>query len=217
MRIRVTFSKTEAMRFTGHLDLHRTWERVLRRAKLPLTYSQGFKPHARINLACALPLGFTSQGDLVDIQLDGDLPLQEVTLKLQKAVPPGIRIEAVVEIDASAPTLQSLLVAQYYTITFLEPQPQLQERISELLQAESLPRQRNHKTYDLRPLILSMQSLPNDELTNPRLQVTLSAREGATGRPEEVILALGSAPEACRVHREGLIFSLPDKVAVPEN
>jgi radical SAM-linked protein len=48
------------MRYTGHLDLYRTWERTLRRAGLPLAYSQGFKPHPRIVLACALPLGCTT-------------------------------------------------------------------------------------------------------------------------------------------------------------
>ena len=46
------FSKTDAMRYTGHLDLHRAWERTFRRAGLPLAYTQGFSPHPRINLAC---------------------------------------------------------------------------------------------------------------------------------------------------------------------
>jgi radical SAM-linked protein len=44
------------MRYTGHLDLHRAWERTFRRARLPLAYSQGFHPQPRLNLACALPL-----------------------------------------------------------------------------------------------------------------------------------------------------------------
>ncbi len=59
-RLRLTFAKTAAMRYTGHLDLHTTWERTLRRARLPLAYSQGFHPQPKIQLASALPLGFTS-------------------------------------------------------------------------------------------------------------------------------------------------------------
>ena len=55
MRARITFAKTEAMRYTGHLDLARALERTLRRAGLPLSYTQGFTPRARLHLACALP------------------------------------------------------------------------------------------------------------------------------------------------------------------
>ena len=61
------------MRFTGHLDLHRAWERTFRRAGLPLAYSQGFNPHPRLNLASALPLGFTSEGEVIDVWLEQDL------------------------------------------------------------------------------------------------------------------------------------------------
>ena len=70
MRIRVTFSKTYHMRYTSHLDVHRTWERTLRRARLPLAYSQGFNPRPKINLAAALPLGFTSDCEIVEFWLD---------------------------------------------------------------------------------------------------------------------------------------------------
>jgi uncharacterized protein (DUF2344 family) len=72
MRFRITFSKTNAMRFTGHLDLQRTWERTIRRARLPLSYSQGFNPRPKINLAAALPLGFTSSCEMVEIWLDDE-------------------------------------------------------------------------------------------------------------------------------------------------
>jgi len=211
MRVRITFSKGDAMRYTGHLDLHRTWERTLRRSGLPLTYSQGYKPHARINLACALPLGFTSQGDMVDIQLDEELAIPEIISRLERAVPPGISIENVACIDQNAPTLQSMLEAQEYIITFQDPMSNLEQRLHELLQAEHLPRQRNGKSYDLRPLILDIRIFAIQESGETRLLVQLSAQEGATGRPEEVILALGGGPESCRVHRRRLIFTEPQQ------
>ena len=84
MRVRITFAKTDAMRFTGHLDLHRAWERTFRRAGLPLAYTQGFSPHPRINLASALPLGFTSERELVDIWLEQELPASAVTAALER-------------------------------------------------------------------------------------------------------------------------------------
>jgi radical SAM-linked protein len=70
MRIQITFSKTGAMRFTGHLDLHRAWERTFRRAALPLAYSQGYNPRPKMNLASALPLGFTSECEVIDVRLE---------------------------------------------------------------------------------------------------------------------------------------------------
>lgn len=78
MRLRLTFAKTDAMRFTGNLDLHRTWERTIRRAGLPLAYSQGFHPQPRLNLASALPLGFTSQFEMVDVWLENEMPLEQI-------------------------------------------------------------------------------------------------------------------------------------------
>ena len=68
-RIRISFSKTEAMRFTGHLDLILTWERTFRRADLPLSYSEGFNPRPVINLAAPLPLGFISTAEIGDFWL----------------------------------------------------------------------------------------------------------------------------------------------------
>ena len=58
MRLRLTFSKTGSLRYTGHLDLHTIWERTIRRAGLPLAYTQGFHPGPKIQIASALAAGF---------------------------------------------------------------------------------------------------------------------------------------------------------------
>ena len=205
-RLRLTFAKKDAMRYTSHLDLHRTWERTLRRANLPLAYSQGFSPHPRINLGSALPLGFTSQQEVVDIWLEETLPLDEVRQKLTPALPPGIEVLEMHEVDLRAPALQTELLASEYELTFTQAQPDLNERCAQLLAAESLPRRRRGKDYDLRPLIEGLSALPVDEQGRSRLTLRLSAREGATGRPEEVIDALGCPVETTRVLRTRLIF-----------
>ena len=207
MRLRLTFAKTAAMRFTGHLDLHRTWERTLRRARLPLAYSQGFSPHPHINLASALPLGITGEAEIIDIWLEQPMPLAEVQAMLEPALPPGIQLVALVEVDSHAPALQTELLASEFIITLLEPVPGLAERCAALLQATSLPRQRREKDYDLRPLILALELLPPDSQGKQRLCVHLTAREGATGRPEEVVDGLGIAAETVRAHRTRLIFN----------
>jgi len=65
-RYRAIFSKTGDLRFIGHLDLQQLFERALRRSGLPLRFSQGFSPKVRLNLASALPLGFTSIAEMMD-------------------------------------------------------------------------------------------------------------------------------------------------------
>lgn len=207
-RYRINFAKTAAMRFTSHLDLHRTWERTLRRAGLPLAYSHGFNPHPKINLASALPLGFTSEGEVVDVWLENEIPLQQVTHAMIVAAPPGLKINQVQQVEEHAPTLQKVLEASEYVITFLEPFPLLNERLEEILSAGSLPRERRGKAYDLRPLILEARRLADDEQGHARLFVRMIAQEGATGRPEEVVDALGAVPGETLVHRKGLVFRI---------
>src|SRR5512139_1400872 len=99
------------MRFTSHLDLHKSWERTLRRAGLPLAYSQGFSPHPHINLASALPLGFTGEAEIIDIWLEQELPIAEVQALLEPALPPGIQLVSMVEMDGHRPSLQTELQA----------------------------------------------------------------------------------------------------------
>ena len=209
MRLRITFAKTDAMRFTSHLDLHKSWERTLRRASLPLAYTQGFSPHPRINLASALPLGFTGEAEIIDVHLEKDLPLEEIESVLASAAPPGIRIRKIEAVDPRAPTLQLNLEALDYTITLLDDFPDLDSRITALLSTPNLPRRRREKPYDLRPLILNLKRLPEAPDGYVRLEVRLAARPGATGRPEEVLEVLGYPPTAARVHRTRLVFSQP--------
>ena len=209
MRYRITFAKTAAMRYTSHLDLHKAWERTIRRAALPLAYTQGFSPHPKINLASALPLGFTGDHEVIDIWLDGDLDPDAVEQALKAASPPGILVSSVARVDDRLPALQSQLLASDYTITFLSPIPNLDEKVQSLLSATNLPRERRGKPYDLRPLLLDLHPLPDDEQGCQRLAARLRAQEGATGRPEEIVAALGASPEQTRIHRTALVFSTP--------
>jgi radical SAM-linked protein len=194
------------MRYTGHLDLHRAWERTLRRAGLPLAYSQGFKPHPRIVLACALPLGCTSQHELVDIWLEEQIAPEEINAALKRAAPPGVQILEVAEADPALPALPTQVQAAEYRITLLTPIRDLEGAVQRIMGAETLPRVWRDKAYDLRPLISQIKLLADDENGCQQILVTLAAREGNTGRPDEVLRALGVEPEQARIHRTGLIF-----------
>jgi len=213
MRLRITFSKQGALRYTGHLDLHKIWERAARRAQLPLTYSQGFHPHPQIQLAAALPLGFSSRCEVVDLKLNESLPLDGLAERIQGAVPSGLHILSVESADERAPALQTQVVSAEYEVELLEAidLDELAQKLDSLIAAESLPRERRGKPYDLRPLIEMLAltpppPLPSGEGSGVRVFMRLAAREGATGRPEEVLDALGIPLEHTRVERIRLIF-----------
>lgn len=206
-RIRITFAKKEMLRYTGNLDLHRIFERSFRRAKLPLSYSQGFHPQPRINLACPLPLGMTSENDLVEVWFDQEYDLLQAARALKPAVPPGLEIATIHTVDLRAPALPTLVNAAVYHVTLLEPvEPtNIQQQIEQIFSSSQIMRTRRDKPYDLRPLIHSLAVMPSPD--QPTLEMTLSAREGATGRPEEVLSAMEIDPFSARIHRTQLILS----------
>jgi radical SAM-linked protein len=206
MRVRLTFLKNGAMRYVGHLDLFRSWERTFRRSGLPLAYSQGFHPQPKMNLACALPLGFTSKCELLDAWLEQELALQHIQESLSQAVPPGLQIKEIECIDLSVPSLQSQVVSAVYTITLLDFMPDIASGLSRVTSATQLPRLRRNKPYDLRPLIENLSLNPDKESGKQILQVQLAARESATGRPEELLDELGIKFSSTHVQREKLVL-----------
>ena len=213
MRIRITFSKTGSLRYTGHLDLQTVWERTTRRAGLPLAYTHGFHPGPRIQIASALPLGIAGCAEIVDLWLDTDPgEAAETQRRLQAGAPPGLTILQVEPVDEHGPALQTQVVSAEYCVTLLETYPELdlQQRLDQLLAAVALPRQRRDKPYDLRPLIEELSQPPTPppvgEGRGERLFMRLSARDGATGRPEEVLDALGIPLETARIERTRLIL-----------
>jgi radical SAM-linked protein len=208
MRLRLTFAKQGALRYTGQIDLHKIWERSVRRAGLPLAYSHGFHPKPKIQLAAALPLGFSSRCEVVDLRLERDLPLEGLAERIQLAVPPGLQILDSEGVDEQGPALQTLVESAEYEVTLLEEigRDALALKIAVLLSAPFLPRERRGKPYDLRPLIEQLSPLPPGEGPGVTVLMRLAAREGATGRPDEILAELGIPLEDTRMERTRLIF-----------
>ena len=207
MRVRITFTKQNALRYIGHLDLHRLWERAMRRASLPISYSQGFHPQPKISLAAALPLGFSSRNEVLDVRLNEDVAVEDISNRLKDNLPPDIKVLNVESVDERLPALQTLVLSAAYDVHLTEPVEgsELKRRVEELMNADSIIRERRNKTYDLRPLV-EMLSIITQADGSAWLKMTLASREGATGRPEEVLSALGIEPETARVERTRLIF-----------
>jgi radical SAM-linked protein len=194
MRIRITFVKQGALRYTGHLDLHKLWERA---------YSQGFHPQPKMNMAAALPLGFSSRCEVLDMKLEHDISLSDLPTRLNGTLPSGLQVVGVEQVEERAPALQTQVASAEYEVALTEAidRSELKQRLESIIQSKSIPRERRGKMYDLRPLIEELRLLPDGQIF-----MRLAAREGATGRPEEVLDVLDIAFEGTRVERTRLIF-----------
>ena len=103
-RFRIMFEKTADMRFTSHLDLMRTWERSLRRSRLPLAYTQGHHPHLKMSFGPPLPLGYRSRAEVFDLEFSQP-PAVDLAERLQAVVPAGISVAACRPILFKTPSL----------------------------------------------------------------------------------------------------------------
>jgi radical SAM-linked protein len=210
MRIRLIYAKTASLRYTGALDMQISWERTIRRARLPIAYTQGFHPQPRINQASALPLGFTSRCEMIDLWLETELPPDQIREALEPCLPPGIELVDLLTVPHQAASVQAITAAAEYQIEFIEPLPApntIQSQVERLLGADHLPRSRREKTYDLRPLIDALQIIAGEAGGEPMLWMRLAAREGATGRPDEVLAEMGIPMENTRIERTRLILA----------
>jgi radical SAM-linked protein len=205
-RYRINYSKKEGMRYTSNLDIHKMWERTFRRAKLPLAYSQGFHPQPKIQQASPLPLGFLSDYEIVDFFLEQEMDILPLEAALNNSLPSGISVNSIIKINLVEPALQTQTIASEYHILFLEKfdSNKIIESIHDLKSKETVIRARRGKSYDLRPLILDLEIIMEDSCY---LKMLLKSKDGATGRPEEVLSELNIPVEFTRIIRKKIILA----------
>lgn len=216
-RIRIRYAKGEAIKFISHHDEFRLWERALRRADLPLLYKQGFNPQPHIQFAAALGVGITGVNELLDIVLFPPVPLEEVAARLRAKLPPAVTLRRLEEVPLHAPPLQTLVIGADYTILLYAapgeiPESLLKERIADFLARTTIWRERERKgkpyTYNLRPLVFELRYEGYDPaLEEHCIFLRVQVRSGATGRPDEVVDALGFDDFARTLRRERLYFA----------
>lgn len=207
-RWRITYTVEGPLRYISHLEQVRVWERAIRRAGLPLVYSGGFTPRPRLQVAAPLPLGFASEAEWLDLWLEQRVEPETIVCALTHTLPAGLAIRSIKEVPLGAPSLPSQVVAAEYVVRVERavPAEEIRQRIEKLLATETLPRERRGRPYDLRPLILDLR-LEEDCAGEWGLTMLLSACEGATGRPEEVLDALGLADRFFQVTRRRILFT----------
>lgn len=116
MKLRIKYTKTGVLRFIGHLDMMRLFQKAIRRAKLDVAYSKGFSPHQIISFAAPMPLGMTSEGEYFDGEFESVPPKQEMIERLNQTLPDGVRVLDVVKLPETAKPSMALVSASDYLI-----------------------------------------------------------------------------------------------------
>ena len=203
-RLRITFGKSGTLKYTSNLDMAKIWERTLRRADLPILYTKGFNTRPRIQLAMPLPLGITSDCEILDIALRETIAFDECELRrrLLSVAPAGLTIVAIEDVDLRESALHGRIISAEYRIVFLDEiaAPLLRERIDALLAKETIiverRRKRKRSVMDIRPLIIGLKVDANGDL-----RAHLSVGDRGNLRPDHLLEQLGLQDHHHTLHR----------------
>ena len=226
-------------RFLSHLETMNAWLRSLRRARLPLSYSEGFHPHPRVAFESARPVAEESLATYMDVVLNAPVDPQAALVRLQAILPVGFRAFSVQEIPLKAPSLMSQIAGTDYVFFIPGERETIEAALQGLLVSESIEVERDLKkktrekmrrkrgprqftrTIDVRPNIRRLEV--REDLTGDGLvavDVSLATVDGRGLRPSELLTLLEVSPEACRVLRTRTRFAegiqeqaLPEDVA----
>ncbi len=165
VKYRIKFSKTGNLIFIGHLDFLKFFQRTIKRAGLPIAYSLGFNPHQLITFAIPLPLGTSSIGEYVDIQLKTDMECDVIKEKLNSTMPLGIEILSVRKIKEGEKTCAASVEAGLYNIILPEVYDNIEKAVCKIIDSSEINVERTvkkkTKITNIRPLIYSISIKEN--------------------------------------------------------
>lgn len=118
MKIRIKFCKDGVMKFIGHLDIMRYFQKAMRRAEIDICYSEGFSPHQIMSFAAPLGVGITSEGEYLDIEVASTRSSEASIQALNDTMVEGVRITGYVKLPDNAKTAMSLVAAADYELFF---------------------------------------------------------------------------------------------------
>jgi radical SAM family uncharacterized protein/radical SAM-linked protein len=217
--IRIEYGKGEHVRYLSHLDMMRMFERAMRRAQVPLAYTEGFNPRPKISYGPALATGYTSESEFMDVHIAIEGPY-DIKASLSPHLPLGIEIKSTKKLVTKSRSLTALIDRLDYDI-YLDgtiDQKEIDTLISELLSKDEiivkrLKKGKDLKVYNIRPSILQMTS-------NPRgLSLQSKIFNGLSVRAEEILRHLLPGQETliktAKVNRTNLFISDGDKYLSP--
>ncbi|MDX9857712.1 MAG: TIGR03960 family B12-binding radical SAM protein [candidate division Zixibacteria bacterium] len=216
-KIRIRWGRTDRFKYMSHLDTLRLLERSIRRARLPVAYSQGFNPTMKLSFGPPLTVGYTSDAELVEITMDQVFspPMLE---QLRRAIPPGIELYEARVVHAKSASLTSILNRARYRIdaAYWSDTGLLGEQVAALVSRDTVVVHRKGKDatkeVDIRPAVYEVK------LTDDALELLLGIGEGGYARPGEVLEQLTDGltvpTEAVTCHRTGLYRVIDEQTMV---
>ncbi len=187
IRYRVRFGKTDLLRWISHRDLARLWERLLRRAGLVLSMTEGFHPKPRIGFPSALALGVESLDEVVEIDLAEELSAQALLERLEADQQPGLNIKSVTRLPEGMSKAQ--LNSSDYTFSVVDgtEDSEIESAIQTLLAKESVSVDRKKKTLTVNVA----EQITQLRLNGDVIILQLAASQAASLRPGDVLDLLG--------------------------
>jgi radical SAM-linked protein len=185
-RMRIRFTKHGDLRWLSHRDLMRTWERLFRRADVPLGMTEGFHPKPRMNFPSALAVGIAGDDELLEVELSEDWPAERLSAAIAAQAPPGLEIRGVEWMSAGSKKAQAAGVA--FAVEVPEPRrAAAAERIAAFLAdtTHEIAREGRSTPLDLRRLVTTMG------LEGGTFKMRLRVDREGSARPREVLAAVG--------------------------
>lgn len=203
-KYRIRYARGEETKFLSQLDFMRTMTRALRRAGLPLQYSNGFNPHAMLSVAVPLAVGVTGGSECMDVAFETDVDADAAAKALQAALPVGIRVLDVHPADECLP-FKRIASADYHVTFASDKTPDMEAFLAQETIEVDKRSKKGMRRVDIRPMIFRIEPEENGNGWNMRLQ----AGEPSL-KPELVVSALaeqqGLQIGGIRVHRLALYF-----------
>lgn len=188
MRIIASIEKGEAVRFISHLDIQRSLQRTVRRAGLPVSFSQGFNPHPLISFATALSVGQTGGGEWIEIKMDEDISTDEFTRRMNESFPEGMRVSSAYIAREGTPSVATLMRSAEYSASCSGVNTDLMLRaVNDVMSGQSIivtksKKQNGRKVkdaeVDLKPMIYDFSVV---SVTSDSIKVRAEGRLDAAG------------------------------------
>ncbi len=191
MKLRVKFRKQGAVRFIGHLDVMRFFQKAIRRAQIDIAYTGGYSPHQIMTFAAPLGVGLTSNGEYMDIEVHSIVSCEDVKERLNAASVPGIEIVSVKILPEDAGNAMASVAAAAYTVRFRggrEPDCDIPSGLEKLLAREEIlvtkETKKGVREIDLRPGIYRLAWEDN------AFHMLLDASSAGNIKPGQIVAAL---------------------------